>query len=190
MLFFSASFLEKKYKMEKKSNQFISYCLTWGAFCGVMLVVYMFFTNYVITGGEGLQTAGIMQYMILSLGVYFCQKNLAVRFLRNGLEFNFSILFWAGLICGASASLFTDLYSAIYVKIINPDFMSQSVEQAQKILAEKGSYSKDNIDMAASVSEKIFLPLLMVFNTVFYSVLSAIFSAFGAFLLNLQNKKK
>ena len=173
--------------MTAENRTYITHGLRWGASCGISLIIFMVLSNYAAAGNSGLQTTGIIQYIILSFSIYLCQRSFITRKLSDNP--NFTIFFLIGLICGVSSSLFVDLYMSVYIKIINPESVEQTIEESQKILKESKLYSEASLNQAQEITKKIFSVSVIIINTIIYAVLSAIFSAFSAFMLNFNNKK-
>lgn len=159
----------------------LRHALTWGSYSGAGLLITMFSTRYNIIDGSGEQLAGFLVYLILSLGIYFSMHSI-IR--KIGIaEASFRRLFVIGIVCGLAASLFADLYIAVYAKMINPDSIQAVIDESMRMMKESKIYGSQELEMAAEMSKKVFVPVRIAVNTVFYLFLSAISSGLSAYMI-------
>lgn len=150
--------------------------------CGLYMVLYFILAQWV--WNRPFSLTGLAPCLILSILIYLCQRDI----MRNFPDMNFSGLFFSGLAMGAASSLIVDLYAMIYIKIYNPEIIEQAISQSTEMVKEMYKFQNDELNNALSTTRKLFLPILMISNTIIYSILSSIFSVFGAFLIKRHTK--
>ncbi len=157
-------------------HEFWTLALKGGAASGVVLVMYLTIMN--MTGDKTLPILGIVPYLIISYGIHYCQSTLR----RRHESSTYGRLLLIGLVCGVAASLLVDLYSLIYIKILNPGYVDQMMEVMGAM--EMGSYGYSEQQMRSMIA-----PSMPISITLMYSVISLLLSAFSAFLINMKKTK-
>jgi hypothetical protein len=166
--------------MKEDSRLYWSRVLYWGLECGSDIVLFCVVGQWLWE--REFSVTGFAPYLILSIVIYLCQKD----FLANRPDMKFSELLLAGMCAGAAGSLIVDLYVAVYVKMYNPEIMEQSVKQTVELASQMG-YPASSEEMA-DMSRKLFVPALMMSTTMVYTIVSLIFAALGAFMVNIRQK--
>jgi len=162
--------------ISEDSRLYWSKSLYWGLEIGLDIVLFCIMGQWL--WDRPFDVTGFMPYLIISVCVYLCHRD----FVSISPKIPYSELLLAGVCAGASGSLIVDLYAAIYVKVYDPSYMEQMVQQSAA-LADQFGY-KDG-DMEENMRQ-IFAPVLMITTTIIYTIVSLIMSAFGAFLVNLR----
>jgi len=173
--------------LNPKTNLFLNQAMVWGGISGAIISIYMLIHNASGNVNEGLQTTGFIQYIILSFGIYFCQRNYCRR-VESQEDAKLGKLFLLGIVCGLAASIIIALYISYFIKV-NPEVVNQAMKQSQEILKEMKMYQPEELERASEISKKIFSPALIIGNTIAYIVISAFFSAFSTLLCYLNRIK-
>lgn len=162
---------------EEQPN-YIQLSLKYGAFCGCALLAVMALAALSSGDGGTMYTVGFGPYMVISTFIYLCQRKIHGMF----GDITFGRLVGAGLICGLGASVFVDLYTTIHIKIIDPGIVDKSLEASRAMMQQLGAYSDDQIQDALSISRASFPIMMIVSNTIIYTIVSLLFSLLGAVL--------
>lgn len=161
------------------SHLFWSKSLYWGLEIGADIVVYCVLAQWLWDRPYGVTS--FVPYLIMSVCIYLCLRELVVL----SPQIPFSELLLAGICAGVSSSLIVDLYSIIYVKIYDPAFAEQMVQQTASMASQLGYVEGDATDQM----RQVFVPVLMVTNTIVYGIVASVLSAFGAMLICIRRKK-
>ncbi len=164
--------------------QFLRHGLTYGASTGISLLVlmgvlYMF-------GQKELIVTGLGHYLILSYGIHTCQQ----KWKKSNIDATYGKLLLIGLVCGASASIFVDLYAACYAKMLNPSYVDDSIAQSMEAIRGMNIYGPNELSEAAGITRKLFVASLAMGTTIAYTVISLILSAIFAFFTNKKIQKQ
>lgn len=168
-------------KNENK-HEYWTCVLRWAFDCGFNTVIYFVIAQWV--WNRPFSLTGFAPCLIFSILIFLCQRDLVKKF----PDISFSELFLSGLAMGAASTLIVDLYAAIYIKIYNSEIMEQALSQSADMVKQMYKFEGEELNNALSTTRKLFLPILMISNTIIYSVLSSIFSVFGAFLIKRHTK--
>ncbi|MCQ2252405.1 MAG: DUF4199 domain-containing protein [Bacteroidales bacterium] len=162
----------------EEKQAYLQHALKWGAMAGGILLMIMALGTMTGADGQKLATAGLGHYIVLSSCIYLCQRSMY----RKDQSFTFAGLLALGVVCGVGASLFVDLYCAVYIKIIDPSFVDNALGDAQTILEQMDIYSHNQLEESVAIAKKSFLTMFMIANTMIYSFVSLLFALLGAFL--------
>lgn len=152
--------------------------LTYGAFVGGALVMMMVVLYFL--GEKTLITTGLGHYLILSYGIHRCQTSWKLA----NMDAGFGVLLLIGVICGVAASLFVDLYAAVYVKLIDPGYADAAIEQSVETIRQMNLGGPAEVEQASGMVRKVFTISLAISNTLIYALVSLFFSAIFAFFVN------
>jgi hypothetical protein len=162
--------------ISEDSRLYWSKSLYWGLEIGLDIVLFCIMGQWL--WDRPFDVTGFMPYLIISVCVYLCHRD----FVSISPKIPYSELLLAGVCAGASGSLIVDLYAAIYVKVYDPSYMEQMVQQSAALAGQFGYKDGDMVENM----RQIFAPVLMITTTIVYTIVSLIMSAFGAFLVNLR----
>ncbi len=157
-------------------HEFWTLALKGGAASGVILIIYL--TIMHMTGDNTLPILGIVPYLILSYGIHYCQSTLR----RRREDSTYGRLLLIGLICGVAASLLVDLYSLIYIKVLNPGYVDQMMEVMGAMRLSEYGYSEQQM-------RSMIGPSMPISITLMYTVVTLLLSAFSALLINMKKTK-
>lgn len=168
----------------EERGDYLRHALTWGAISGGLLILY--FAILYACGDHDLQIGGIVPYCILSYTIYYCQLGWKKR--RQDIGYGGLLLI--GLVCGFAASLFVDLYTGVYIKMLNPSYMDgsmqESINQSIELYRSNKIFSESELEQAQSLMQRMMTPMLMISSTIWYTIISLMLSAFSAFLINMK----
>lgn len=150
--------------------------LTSGAVSGIILAAYM--AILYASGDTALPILGLVQYLILSFGINHSQT----AWKKRKEDASYGSLLLIGLVCGISASLFVDLYSMIYMKVLNPSFADETMEMMDTMQLSAYGYSREQL-------RSMIVPSMPISITIIYSIITLLLSAFSALLTNMKKRK-
>jgi len=167
-----------------EKQPFLNMGLTYGAIAGIGLVLLLVLLYCV--GDKELVVTGLGHYLVLSYAIHRCQA----KWKSQNEDATYGKLFLIGLICGASASVFVDLYAAVYAKVLNPGYVEQSVAQSMEVIRGMKLYGQHELEQAAGITRSLFVCTLAISTTIAYALASAFFSAIFAFFVNKRKKQQ
>lgn len=144
--------------------------IRYGVIMGVVSIAYFIILNLLsvdMTQGPG----SWGRYVYCAVLIFLAHK----YFKDNGDSFmsygqGIGISFWMGLISVAISSVFT----YVYVKFIDPNFVQQMMDKVRQGMEEKGTMSDEQIEQAMSITGKFMTPEMMLLFGVIFGIIGTI----------------
>jgi hypothetical protein len=151
--------------------------IKFGLITGLILTVYSLILYFLeLTSNTWLN---LISFIILIIGLVYAHWS----FKTNGNGFmSYGQGLGIGTIVAGVSGILSSLFSYIYVKFINPDYMANVLEE-QRIALEDQGFDDEQIDQALAIFEAFRTPEVslltgIIFMIIFGFILSLIVSAF------------
>ena len=150
----------------------LNYGVIWGLL-SIVLSVIAYVTNNYIDRPMWLTIAGLA--IMVGIIVYglkaFKSENEGFLSVSEALKVGLAISVIAGII--------GTLYNLLFVTVIEPEFISQTLEfTREKMMTDNPDMTQDQMDMTMGITEKMMTPLVM-------SAMGIIFTLFLGFITSL-----
>ncbi|MHA7110019.1 DUF4199 domain-containing protein [Sunxiuqinia elliptica] len=146
--------------MEQKST-FWKSAMTLGLYLAIALILYNV-VLYVL--GENMnKTLGLITYVIMGAGIYWCQLNYRNNELGGYIEYSKALGF------GVAVMLFAGVLNALYTVIllkVDPSIMEQVRIMQEEAMLQQGM-SEEQIEMAGEMMSKFQSPIVIVISSLF-----------------------
>ena len=135
--------------------------MTYGIYLAVAIILY----NVILyVFGKNLnQTLGLITYVIMGAGIYYCQYNYRNKELGGYIDYSKALGF------GVAVMLFAGVLNALYTVImmkIDPTIMDQIRTMQEEAMLKQGM-SDDQIEMAGEMMNKFQSPVIIVISSLF-----------------------
>lgn len=153
-----------------------------GIFTGILMIGAALFMYYILK----LPETGKAQYIIWS--IYITGIILSLIFFKRSFpdEHSFKRYFSRGFKTFIPAALLIVLYTFIFYKI-NPQILERAITDNNALILKEGNRTSPEIEANAEKFRGIFIPGMLMMNTIIYLVLGSLVSMIGGGFLS-QNR--
>ncbi len=151
----------------------------YGILAGIIMIVIAIV--YYVAGQQQHWSSGIISYLALLVIIIYGLKIYRDELLSGYLKYGRALGF--GVLVSLFAGILSGLYSFIFFKYINPDIIHELIIEAeQSILEASPGISDRELDMAMSLTKRIFLNpyfffVSSVFSTTFFGTIFSLIAA-------------
>ncbi len=165
--------------MEDKSSSMSKYAMTYGAIVGLILVVYSVLLY--LAGLTFNRKLGIIQYIILFVGIYMGTKAYRDKALGGYIKYGKALLF--GTIIAVFVGIITVFFNFIMLRYIDPGLIDKYMAVMEESFQNSRLIAADQMDEMLERSRESMtavwsLPIQVFVFSLFGFVFSLISSAF------------
>ncbi len=170
---------------DKKSDGFIKYTATYGAYLGIALVAVSL-VDYMLNMYGTSSFMNAISYAVFIGGIV--GATLAYRSKALGGYIGYGQALRFGTMLCTFAAVILGAYMAILVNFIDPAYLEKNFDIVAENMAASGAYTEDQIDMAMSMSRSMTTPLSMVLISMLtYSILGFLVSLVTSIFIKKEN---
>ena len=167
--------------MEEQKKSIFQPSVMPGVFLGIGLVIFSLLMYLLDIKRES--GWNYLSLVVMAIGLYWAMITVRDKTLGGTISYGqaFATGFWTGFI----AAIISVIFTYLYVTIINPDFVSEIIAQAEeKMLEANPNMSDEDLDRALHMTEKFTSPVMItvwafVANVIFATILSLIIAIFA-----------